>query len=56
LNVHGHRLQELTEASLLLLCCFSAARQVLPAEQMFEDSLFWAECEEEEEEHFHPAL
>jgi len=24
--------------------------QVLPAEQMFEDSLFWAECEEAEED------
>jgi hypothetical protein len=42
---------------LLLLCCcsFAAAAallsfQVLPAEQMFEDSRFWAECEEPEEE------
>jgi hypothetical protein len=44
----------LTGLTLLLFCCIAALlllRQVLPAEQMFEDSLFWAECEEEEEEH-----
>lgn len=33
------------------LCLFPlACMQVLPAEKMFEDSEFWAECEEEEEE------